>query len=313
MPDPVPVKITLSDLTRDDRLRFRDTYSSSLAETVERYAEAMLDYGTSWGEFPPLVAVWLTEPHEWTEEVPDGDGRYAKLTRVTKSYPANTVLLVEGFTRCAAADVAGVVSAPAVVYPGTWADAERLGWRANSQHGRPRSKEETARVLDSILARPEYRTAAGSEIAKLAGCSKATANRHKKARNERLTTSAPAGGVSPPVADAQSVESIVGMVDSRGHVIPARLHAHFAGVPAARKLTGQLRDVAAKLSKLANVGGREAHPSFALVDVEAAVADVLKAVAWVEQMLPGAVCGECHGSGCGECNGLRYLTAAAAY
>ncbi|QEL15602.1 hypothetical protein [Limnoglobus roseus] len=309
MPD--PVKVAISDLVRDERLRFRDTYSSSLAETVERYAEAMVDYGTTWGEFPPLVAVWLTEPHEWAEEVPDGDGRYAKLTRLPKSYPANALILAEGFTRCAAADVAGVVSAPAVIHPGTWADAERLAWGANSRHGRPRSSAETARVLDSILSRPEYRAATGSELAKLACCSKATANRHRKARNEKLSTSAPDGVGSVPetpgVATAASAP-----VDARGYAIPPRLHAHFAGVPAARRLTGQLRDTAAKLSKLANVGGREVHPSFALVDVEAAVADVLKAVAWVESMLPAESCRSCHGDGCVSCDHRGYLTAAAA-
>lgn len=38
------VKILLTDVVRDDRLRFRDTYSATLAETVERYAEAFHDY-----------------------------------------------------------------------------------------------------------------------------------------------------------------------------------------------------------------------------------------------------------------------------
>lgn len=320
--------LDLSDLARDERLRFRDLMHEA-SGTAQKYAEAMLEYG-GWGEFPPATVVELTEPFEWSEEVPHP--RFPREGKVVRrTYPAGTLVLVGGFTRTAAmASAKESEDAPASFDPrvpcrivsGTWGDALRLAWLENSRHGRARSSDETAAVLRSIHANPDHATAGEREVAKLAGVSRATVNRFraKLAAEARACEPKPAPKVNPvadtpfepPVAayqpDAEPPPppapsppaSAPLLRDEWGRPVPECVAPLWEALPVIKRAARDIRAACLALgaAKHGPDGAAEClTPGLALVDVRAVVAAGYTAADLLDSQAPFLVCPQCDGHG----------------
>jgi hypothetical protein len=353
-PKPLPSRsctLRIADLVRDDRLRFRDAAYRAIAP-VHEYADAMRGdpdedgyAGPSWGAFPRLVCIDLTEPFTWSQELP-AKGSLDKPKKETQTYPAGTTILIGGFTRCDAADESGVARAPAVVYSGTWADAMRLAWGENTarQHGMKRSASETEMVLFSIHM--EHPQLSEREAAALAGCSQKTVNRYrneveaKAAEFAEATRRAeafaaatrsgspppppppPAAPASPPPPATPSHEPAgVVPVDAWKRPLPVGLVGPFEAVGPAQKLLRSLRsDAKALFQQKHGADGTEKclAPGLVRADVMGVLAAVAAAADMVEADLPFLVCPECDGAGkangkaCKLCKGLGWVAKAEA-
>lgn len=300
--------VRLDEFVRDNRLRYRGPLAN---DRQSDYQEIMAEIG--WGEFPPLKLLRLTEPHEWTEEQETEFGRPGK--KLKKHYDEGTLLLIGGFTRALAADAAELASAPAVIEAGDWNDALLLAWHENSTHGRPRDRDEIRAVLDSIHDHPDYRKLGEREIARMAGCSRATVNRYRsesRKKTERINATA-----SPTL-----LAKIVPLKDAWGRDVPEILEDDFRAVTPARKLIQNLRECATKLLILKYgdaIGTQVKEPGLERIDVKDFEANMLQ---WADQSdgaLPFLVCPHCDGEGvfkdaatkknnrCETCTGNGYL------
>lgn len=299
---PEQLVLSLAALIRDDRLRYRVRlpYIDDDSPAVERYADAMEEYG-GWGEFPAILAVQLTEAHKGEIDLPNG-----KRQRVR--YPAGEFVLVGGFTRCAAADRRGIVDVPAVVHAGTWEDARRMAWAENSRHGRPRTRDDLKAVVLSI--RYEHPELSYREVAELARTDKNAVWRivtdlekeEKDAELERAKGRKPAPCeterpeeailASRPVSTSQPrhVER-----DFYGRPIPhmGRLQERFAAVPKAIRVTKSIREEIVTLAAMKHgaEGAEEClTPGLADLDVNAIAMKVLALMDEVNDGLPWIVC-----------------------
>ncbi|WP_020469414.1 ParB/RepB/Spo0J family partition protein [Zavarzinella formosa] len=140
--------LSLDDITIDTRLQFRTGRGpfGCDQETIERYAMEMKE-GT---DFPPILIVELSEQFE--------------------DHRPETLLLVGGFTRYCAAQAAGLKSLAARIRSGTWADAQKMAYSQNSDHGQPRKPNDLRRVIEAVRA--DNPGISIREIAKLVDCSK---------------------------------------------------------------------------------------------------------------------------------------------
>ncbi len=140
--------LSLEEITIDIRLQFRcgrGPFGCDPA-VIERYAMEMRDGDV----FPPILVVELSEQFE--------------------DHGPGTLLLVGGFTRFCAAQAAGLTSLAARIRPGTWADAKKMAWSQNSDHGQPRTKNDLRRIIEAVRA--DDPDVSIRQIAKLVDCSK---------------------------------------------------------------------------------------------------------------------------------------------
>jgi hypothetical protein len=336
--------LPIAGIVRDDRLRYRDAAHKAVGP-VQEYAAAMAGdpdadppVSPSWDQFPRIVCIDLTEPYEWTEEVP-AKGALGKPRKVRLEYPAGTTLLVGGFTRCEAADLAGVTHAPAVVYSGTWADARRLAWRENTHHGARRSRMETDRVLLDIHLDPKYAGWSIREVASLAGCTyhAVQAYRSEVGRKEREFIESqkradafaaanspppppppPAGPppASPPPPTTPTAASGAVPSDAWKRPLPDGLVEPFEAVGPMAKLLRSMRATALEAARMKHgADGRERclTPGLVKADVQGLLLAVTTGCDGVEADLPFLVCPECDGvgkcgpKGCKLCGGLGWV------
>lgn len=341
--------LRIDSLVRDDRLRFRDAAHKAIGP-VQEYADKMRGdpeaegyAGPEWrvDVFKRAVCLDLTETFSWEEEEP-AKGPLGKPRRVRRDYPAGTTLLVGGFTRCEAGDIAGVTHAPAVVYAGTWADALRLAFKENTEHGARRSRMETEMVLLAIHLIPEYAAMTTREVAELAGCSQPTVHRYRQtvksradefaeatkraeqfAASDRAPTSPPPPLVvpSPPPASPPAPTHTAGEivpVDAWKRPLPPGVVEPFAVLGPVGKLIRSLRADAKALAQLKHGhDGTEkcVAPGLVKADVVGVLAAVTTACDAVEADLPFLVCPDCDGSGkahgtgkrCKGCDGLGWV------
>jgi hypothetical protein len=337
--------LDLEVLTRDVKLRYRDGLHPTYGK-AQRYAEDMLEYG-GWGEFPKALAVELTAPHRWTEEVPHP--RFPDRAKVAqREYPAGTLVLVGGFTRCEAMASAKESDGkptpfdprvPCLIVSGTWDDARQLAWKENSRHGQGRSSEETAAVLADIHADPECAALGEREVAALAGCSRATVNRWraKQRQDAARLSETPPPKVNPveetpfetplhayqPPPEGEDAEapaptaSAPLLRDAWGRPVPPHCAALFGCVGVLRKAARDIRSAVLSL-------GEEKHgtppdpkacvsPGMSLVDVPTITVSCLTAADLIDGQGPFIVCPECDGHGdargkCRVCRGVGVLT-----
>lgn len=301
-----PVTLPLSDVVRDERLRFRDRFHSIIG-VREQYADAMREAG-GWGEFPPALCVELTAPHSFgRERVNDrGVGEF-----VTETYPAGTAVLVGGFTRCAAAEAAGVAEVPAELEPGTWDDALKLAWSQNSRHGKPRSADELRAVLASIHQDDKYSALAERAVAELAGCSRASVNRYRRDLDEAAESrGGPAASSAAKPAKIDATTFTLSLKDRWGRPVPAHLRPAFEAGPDLDRFAARIRDVAKGVAVLKHgPDGRDAcaAPGLLLLDAKRLAAGLLTLANEVDERCPWIVCPTCAGPGCPKCGDRGWL------
>lgn len=317
---PKNATLRLAELVRDERLRYRDT--RLIAPVVKRYTEAFDDYkdaGSGWGQFPPVTVMRLAEPHRWREEDADaikrirasGEIRVKDVPLVDREYPAGSLLLVGGFTRTEAAELAGLQECPACVYDGTWEDAHRLAWLENTRHGAARTERDTEIVLTAIHARGDHRDKSEREIAVLAGCSRSAVNRYRA--EVRRQTELNQGTL--PFSDKTVAKKVR---DAWGREVPEPLHGEFRIRSQVLKSVEQLRKWSNALIALKYSGEQVKEPGLARVDVRDIAAELLARADQIESLIPFLVCPDCDGSGragkdrCELCKGEGLILQSAA-
>jgi hypothetical protein len=294
-----------TELTRDERLRYRQ--ADRMERVAVAYAEHMADYG-GWGRFPPLTVLRLSEPFWWDTEESDGK-KFGHLVPVKKEYPAGTLLLVGGFTRCRATDLLRnwpdtkrpawlptpplcIDEAPAEIFNGTWEESHRLAWGEN-QHGAARSADEIELVLSAMHLRPEFRDAPERQVASCAGCSRAAVNRwREKARRWAEKTQS-----ALPFADRDKFRPK--LRDAWGREVPESLEPEFRSVAAARKAAERFRQAGKELLALKYdaTGERVKEAGLARVDAREISALSLQLADRIDASLPFLVCPDCEGLG----------------
>ena len=299
--------IPLAEVVLDPRLRFRDRLHD-LGGVSHRYAEAMVDADTTWGEFPPALVVELTAPHEYLAHEPGQFGRGETVKRV---YPAGTHVLVGGFTRCAAAEIAKVENIRAEVEPGDWDHAERLAWSENARHGKPRSSEELGLVLASIHARPEYAELGERAVAEVAGCSRATVGRFRRALADRADpTDAGDSTEAPRPAKIDTGEFEAALRDRWQRPVPAHLRETFGCGPELERHAKGIRALVTAVARMKHGDDGTIqcrHPGLCLLDVKKLGAGLLSLADEIDARRPFLVCPQCDGHGCPRCSDRGWL------
>jgi len=130
----MPTILFITDITIDDRCQPREALDH---RTVAEYAEAMRD-GTT---FPPIT-VFTDGATHW---------------------------LADGFHRVAAATLASLNTIAAEVKPGTLRDAVLHAAGANATHGLRRTNQDKRRVVETLLADPDWAQWGDREIARRCG------------------------------------------------------------------------------------------------------------------------------------------------
>ncbi|CAN5419740.1 hypothetical protein BH11PLA2_BH11PLA2_32610 [soil metagenome] len=294
--EPTTETVRIDEITRDERFRFRDAYTADAL--VDQYAADMED---GWGEFPAVKLLRLTEEYSWQELVPVSEERYAKVKNKKQSYKAGTLLLIAGFTRIKAALQAEINIALAVIHEGTWEDALKLAWPENGRHGRRRSDDDLKMVFISMHTLPSTKDKSEREMAVLAGCHRSSVNRFRKEWLETLTKIQSKPSANPTTPSLLRSEKL--LADSWGREVPESLVEYFRVVPAAKKITQSLREIAAKVISLkygSDLGTQCQEPGLERFDVRELGAVLMEWADVGEASLPFLVCPE--PGGCdGEC------------
>jgi hypothetical protein len=304
--------LPLSEIVRDPRLRFRD-WLHGHSGNAARYQEAMVEEG-GWGSFPPIVVLELTEPHR--SVTTSQEDRFGNRRQDDVVYLPGTFLLIGGFTRTEAADEAHVTHAPAQIHSGTWEDALVLAWNQNSVHGKPRTAEETRMVLESIHQQPKYSTLGEREVAKLAGCSRATVGRFRRdVANARAQVDVESSTGQKPLAvksPARVAQVQTGdVLDKWRRPVPQHLRTHFEINPTLDHMAKAIRGTVTELGKLKhgpNGAEKCAAPGLFCLEVDKVADQLLKAADLIDCQRPFVVCPHCDAVGCAHCNDLGWLT-----
>lgn len=305
--------VVVDELIRDERLRYRSAFFS-LAGDAERYAEAMRDYD-GWGEFPPVTCVELNKECKFRVEEVAVRG---KSSAGWKTYPAGSIILVGGFTRTEAATLAGLMEIPATIHTGDWDLALRLAWAENSNHGKARTSDEIRQVLQSIHQLPEYAQLGERDVAKLAGCSRATVNRFRASLKEIQRQATEQQDVEPPErpasakTDKSADEAFVASLKDKWHrPVPPHLRSTFEVNHPLDLYAKRLRDVVQELGRLKHgPDGSEKclSPGLIALDLAPVSRSLLQAADLVDSNRPFLVCPYCDGAECDRCNGRGWLT-----
>jgi hypothetical protein len=298
------VTISLTDLIRDNRLRYRmpaqdEGYSQEAA--VERYREAFEEYG-GWGSFPPLKVLKLAQQCPGREP--------------GTSYYVGSLILVGGYTRVEAAEWAAIEVAPCDVVHGTWADALALAWTENTTHGRPRTHAELVLVVADI--RRMYPDWSLSRVATAAGCHKSAVWRIDQAKKREDEGSKPDGEVDPEdtfAGQKTKPRQVVNQVsrDMWGRPLPASLVPLFEPLPdliAATKRIEREIDSILKLKHGPDGSWKAKQQPAGLrnADLTTAHTTIRDALLTVRGQVPFIVCPGCDGKdGCEVCEERGYL------
>lgn len=136
--------LALIELRRDGGTQSR---VGNHEETVEEYADAMLDGRWLWHQGNALIVYGDDEGTYW---------------------------LADGFHRIEAAARAGVPTVPCDVRPGSRRDAVLYAVGANSSHGLRRTRQDVRRAIETLLRDEEWRRWSNVEIARRVGCTDKT-------------------------------------------------------------------------------------------------------------------------------------------
>jgi hypothetical protein len=297
--------LKIADLVRDDRLRFRDNMHAA-SGVVDVYREAMIDYG-GWGEFEPIVVCELTAIRQGKIET---QARCGKTGADPAVYVPGTLLLVGGYTRCEAADAAGVLAAPAVVHSGDWEYALQLAWHQNSRHGRPRSTDELRQVLTSIHQQARWAEAGERVVAELAGCSRATVNRFR-AELKKIKELAEKQPEPQPIRRDSKGAFAPALRDKWQRPVPLSLRAAFEVNADLDSRTKSIRNNVIDLARLKHgVEGKAKclNPGLIELNLERVAKLLLEAADLIDCQRPFVICPHCDAAGCSHCHDRGWLT-----
>lgn len=292
--------VPIDSLIRDETLRFRfnGMGDASHEATIERYADAMQEYG-GWGEFPPATVVRLTQ---------------SASPRPNTSHAAGSLVLVGGYSRTSAAVVAGFPEATATIVNGTWQDALSLAWSENTTHGRPRSSAELWQVVCSIkLIHPK---ATLDQIGKMAGCGKSAVWRVQQRYGIEIPEPAPKKVEASPkqMTDRGTVKGKMADVVTRdlwGRPLEGRMRELFAVVPIVIETCQKIHNLVVGLAerKHGKDGAEKClEPGLRHVEVNDAVQKAFDLSDEIQSSIPWIVCPACDGEECDLCNDRGWLT-----